>query len=218
MIDFLARWVQKTLTCAEIKIDSIVKLSLSTLFRRKYSSLTDVLSSLFRVSLTQAPTKEETRKQRLKITQLLAEQSSPESEKNHFSLFAIDCTSNPRIYACKVEDRIVTHMPNHIPGQKPITVGHEYSVLVHLPDDPMDRKLHWVVPLSTRRVESNQSGTEVGLSQLEEIVSATTFKDHFCVNVSDSAYSSRAWIIGTSEWSDVVHIARMRGNRKVYRR
>jgi len=136
---------------AETRIDSIVKLSLSPLFRRKYSSLTDVLSSLFRINLKQDPTKEEIRKQRLKITQLLAEECAPKSQENHFSLFAIDCTANPRVYARKIEDRVFTHAPNPIPGQKPITVGHQYSVSVHLPDDPVEQKLHWVVPLSTRR-------------------------------------------------------------------
>jgi hypothetical protein len=146
----------------------------------------------------------------------LAEACSPPLEKG-FALFAIDCTANPRIYADKVEDRTVVHAPNHVPGQKPITVGHEYSVLVHLPDEPAAREVHWVVPLSVRRVESNESGPQVGLTQLEEIANATVFKDHFCVNVSDAAYSSRQWTIGVNKWPHVVHIARMRGNRKVYR-
>jgi uncharacterized coiled-coil DUF342 family protein len=47
---------------AEINTTSIVKLSLSDLFRRKYSSITDVLDSLFRLNLKKAPTKEEARK------------------------------------------------------------------------------------------------------------------------------------------------------------
>ena len=58
---------------AETNATSIVKFSLSDLFRRKYSSLTDVLDSLFRTNLKLKPTKEEKEKQILKITQLLAE-------------------------------------------------------------------------------------------------------------------------------------------------
>ena len=202
---------------AETNANSVVKLSLSDLFRRKYSSLTDVLSSLFRVDLKQAPTSKEMREQAHRVTQLLAEECASPPQEKGFSLFAIDCTANPRIYADKVADRTVVHAPNHVPGQKPVTVGHEYSVLVHLPNQSTDRELHWVVPLSVRRVESNQVGPQVGLAQLEEISNATVFKDHFCVNVSDAAYSTRAWVIGVSKWSHVVHIARMRGNRKVYR-
>ena len=57
--------------------DSVVKLSLSDLFRRTYSSLTDVLSSLFRTNLKIPPTDEEKQKQAFKVTQLLAEKSQP---------------------------------------------------------------------------------------------------------------------------------------------
>jgi hypothetical protein len=202
---------------AETRADSVVKLSLSDLFRRKYSSLTDVLSSLFRTNLKIPPTIEERKEQTLRVTQLLAEECAPSSQENDFALFAIDCTANPRIYANKVEDRTTVHAPNHVPGQKPITVGHEYSVLVHLPNQAEDRELHWVVPLSTRRVESHQSGPQVGLAQLEEITNQTIFKNCFCVNVSDAAYSTKSWAIGVNKWPHVVQIARMRGNRKLYR-
>ena len=204
-------------TLAATAVDSVVKLSLSSLFRRKYSSLTDVLSSLFRTNLNAALTTEERQKQVIKVTQLLAEECAPNSNEGGFALFAIDCTANPRIYANKVKDRSIIHAPNHIPGQKPITVGHEYSFLVHLPNQTEDKELHWVVPLTVRRVESDQSGPQVGLLQLEEISNQTVFKSHFCINVADAAYSTRGWVIGVSKWPHVVHIARMRGNRKVYR-
>jgi DDE superfamily endonuclease len=204
-------------TVAATAVDSVVKLSLSSLFRRKYSSLTDVLSSLFRTNLKTAPTVEEKQVQTLKVTQLLAEECASGLDENGFVLFAIDCTANPRIYANKVNDRSIIHAPNHIPGQKPITVGHEYSVLVYLPNQMEDKELHWVVPLTVRRVESDQSGPQVGLLQLEEISNQTAFKNHFCISVADAAYSTRGWVIGVSKWPNVVHIARMRGNRKVYR-
>ena len=148
--------------------DSVVKLSLSDLFRRTYSSLTDVLNSLFRTNLKTLPTDEERQKQAFKVTQLLAEKCAPNPSEKDFVLFAIDCTANPRIYASKVEDRASVHAPNHVPGQKPITIGHEYSVLVYLPNRGEDRELHWVVPLSVRRVRSDQSGPRVGLKQLKK--------------------------------------------------
>lgn len=204
-------------TISATPVDSVVKLSLSHLFRRKYSSLTDVLSSLFRTHSKEIPTIEETRKQTLKVTQLLAEECAPGIDEDDFALFAIDCTANPRIYAKKVDDRSIIHTPNHIPGQKPITVGHEYSVVVHLPNHMEDKELHWVVPLMVRRVESHQSGPQVGLLQLEEISNQTVFKNHFCVSVADAAYSTRGWVVGVSKWPHVVHVARMRGNRKLYR-
>ncbi len=197
--------------------DSVVKLSLSDLFRRTYSSLTDVLSSLFRTNLKIPPTDEDKQKQALKVTQLLAEECASSLPKQSCALFAIDCTANPRIYASKVKDRTSVHAPNHVPGQKPITIGHEYSVLAYLPNGAEDRELHWVVPLSARRVRSDQSGPKVGLEQLEEIATQTNFKDHFCISVTDAAYSTKDWVIGVDKWPHVVQIARVRGNRKFFR-
>jgi hypothetical protein len=197
--------------------DSVVKLSLSDLFRRTYSSLTDVLSSLFRTNLKIPSIDEDKQKQAFKVTQLLAEECTSSSSKQDPVLFAIDCTANPRIYANKVKDRTNVHAPNHVPGQKPITIGHEYSVVAYLPNETEDRELHWVVPLSVRRVRSDRSGPQVGLQQLEEIVTQTNFKSHFCISVTDAAYSTKDWIIGVNRWSHVVQIARVRSNRKFFR-
>jgi DDE superfamily endonuclease len=197
--------------------DSVVKLSLSNLFGRTYSSITDVLSSLFRANLKIPPTDEEKTAQTLKITQLLAEEYASSALQKDLALFAIDCTANPRIFADKVKDRTMVHAPNHVPGQKPITVGHEYSVLVYLPDREEDKEKHWVVPLSVKRVESRQSGPKVGLLQLEEITNHTMFKSRFCISVTDAAYSTKDWVIGVDKWPHVIQIARVRGNRKFFR-
>jgi hypothetical protein len=103
------------------------------------------------------------------------------------------------------------------PKTEVITIGHEYSVLVYLPNRPEDRELHWVVPLSVRRVRSDQSGPQVGLKQLEDIANGTDFKAHFCISVTDAAYSTRDWVIGVNKWPHVVQIARVRSNRKFFR-
>lgn len=98
----------------------------------------------------------------------MEEECASSDLQNGIALFAIDCTADPGIYADKVRDRTIVHAPNHVPGQKPITVGHEYSVLVYLPHREEEKEKHWVVPLSVKRVESHQSGPDVGLIQLEE--------------------------------------------------
>jgi hypothetical protein len=197
-------------TAAEVASSSVVKLSLSSLFRRSYSSITDVLSNVF----TPLPTKT-SEEQALAVTQLLAEEAPPTI--GAFSLFAIDCTANPRIYSEKVIDRSVVHAPNHVPGQKPITVGHEYSVIVHIPDEPVDRDRHWVIPLSVKRVASSASGPQVGLLQFKQIATQTQFRDCFCVDVADAAYSTGEWLAGIADLHNAVHIARLRGNRTLFR-
>jgi hypothetical protein len=200
---------------AEDSSTSIVKISLSSLFRRTYSSITDVLDSLFKSGPETNPNVTTRADQALAVTRLLVEEI-PEPQ-GAFVQFAIDCTAHPRLYAKKVSDRGIVHAPNHVPGQKPITVGHAYSVLVHIPDYPTDRKLHWVMPLSVRRVSTKEMGTRVGLAQFAYIVTQPTLRDRLCVNVSDTAYSHRDWLIGIHNFPNAVNIARLRGNRLLYR-
>lgn len=202
---------------AEGPADSVVKLSLSSLFRRKYSSLTDVLNSMFRVNLKRPPRETERAASTRQITQLLAQECAPGPAAVKSCTFVIDCTADPRIYADKVKDRTIVHAPNRVPHQKPITVGHEYSVLAYLPSDEEDQALHWLVPLSVKRVQSYQTGPEVGLEQLEEILHKTVFKDYLCISLGDAAYSTSAWAVKVYEWENSIHISRMRSNRKVYR-
>src|SRR3989338_1592525 len=199
----------------EPNFKSTVKLSLSDLFRRQYSSLTDVLDSLFRSNLKNPPREEDTQKHTPKIMELLAEACPPSQKK--FSLFAVDCTANPRIFADKLSDRTMVHAPNHVPGQKPITVGHEYSTLVHLPDNPLDRRQHWVIPLSVQRVASHETGAQTGFAQFKKVVSETAFKGKLCVMVADAAYSTKESLEALSQCPDAVLGARMRGNRKVFK-
>src|SRR5271169_6407176 len=111
---------------AESSPESIVKASLSPLFRRQYPSITDVADNMFRNKAEENPSEEKALEEHCKISRLLAKNCPPPGERG-FTLLATDCTAKPRIFASKVTDRAVVHAPNHIPGQKPITIGHEYS-------------------------------------------------------------------------------------------
>lgn len=137
--------------------ESVVKISLSDLFRRTYSSITDVIDNMFRREAEQNPNEHDFREDQLKITELLTEQCEISGNRG-FVLLATDCTAKPRIYAKTVTDRSIVHAPNHVPGQKPITVGHEYSLVVFIPEDTRDRRAHWTFPLSIKRVHSHEKG------------------------------------------------------------
>ena len=45
----------------------------------------------------------------------------------------------------KLIDRTITHAPNPAPGNKPIAVGHQYSVIAGLPDAQEAAKKHWIL-------------------------------------------------------------------------
>lgn len=114
------------------KADSVVKLSLNPLFRREYSSITDVIDNF-----PEFVEKEELRDadarpqlEQKKLYRLIAKLCAEPSEKRPFRLFAVDCSSNPRPYAKKLTDRSSVYAPNQVPGNKPIAIGHQYANLV----------------------------------------------------------------------------------------
>lgn len=196
--------------------DSVVKVSLSPLFRRQYPSITDVVDNMFRRKAEKNPSEEELQEEYLKISQVLANECPPPGRRG-FTLLATDCTAKPRIYSSKVADRTIVHAPNHITGQKPITIGHEYSLVVYLPEDEADRNAHWTCPLSVQRVRSHETGPQVGFEQLRMLMTRAAFQHELCVHVADAAYSTKYWLVNGAPIANLIHVSRLRSNRALYR-
>src|SRR5207244_657319 len=87
---------------------------------------------------------------------LLSEQCPP-LEKRSFHLFAVDCTSNERLFSPTLLDRspVYTARPT-VPSNKPMTIGHQYSVVAYLPEKPSQQTPPWVIPLSSERVSTEE--------------------------------------------------------------
>ena len=96
--------------------NSIVQLSNSDFFRREYSSITDAIGD----GLPHADWDG--------ITKLVCKYSIEEKQETP-NCFLLDCTSGSRPFANKLADRTIVHASNPAPGNKPICVGHQYSVL-----------------------------------------------------------------------------------------
>ena len=154
----------------------------------------------------------------LKIARLVAPYL-PQPRQRPYWLLATDVTSQPRPFAPTVRDRSIVYQANLIAGNKPITVGHEYSSLVFLPEAETGVAPSWVVPLAVRRVPSEADKELVGNAQIKALLEDPNlpFAEHFCVNVGDTSYSKPACLYGTREHDLLVSIARLRGNRVLYR-
>jgi hypothetical protein len=192
--------------------NSVVKMSLSNLFPRHHTSIYHAIDDLFRSPGRKA---EDTEKQmQLKhgqLTEIFAKEC-PKPIEDRFFLLGTDCTSHPRVFAKKLEDRTMVHAPNKVAGA-PVTIGHQYSIVACLPAKAAGVASTWVHPLSVERVKSSEIGTTVGLKQLSNIVQGDHFKGHLCVHVADAAYSAASYIKGAEQLEDVVQILRLRGNR-----
>ena len=191
------------LTGAGHKSKSVVQLSQAHCFQRQYSSITDAISD--GLPHTQWD----------KITTLIYQSTfSDTSQKIH--RFVLDCTSNPRPFAKKLPDRTITHAPNPAPSNKPICVGHQYSVVALLPDNTEAAKKHWVVPLSAQRVQSDQKGNEVGMEQVKNLIDALDLKDHLSLSIGDSLYGTQACRVAVAKKDNWVHLFRLNSTRNVF--
>lgn len=197
---------------------AVVELSLSPLFRREYSSVYDAIDNLF---VPSAPEKavQEQRKHEQGLLRLIAEFLSRPQRRKYW-LFGTDVTYLSRQFADTLADRTFVHCPNTIKGNKPVTIGHDYSILSCLPEKVNSDSPPWVVPLIVRRVQSTEKATQVGAEQIAAVVLDETlpFKDALSVLVEDSAYSGRSHLGSVAIHLDLISVIRFPGNRVVYRK
>jgi hypothetical protein len=105
-----------------------------------------------------------------------------------------------------------------VAANKPITIGHQYSVAVYLPEKLSPQSPPWVVPLSSKRVSTKDNNTQVGMKQMSTLIqTGRPFKEQLCVLVADSAYSTPDCLCEVSKNENQVHISRLRNNRSLPR-
>ena len=205
---------------------SPVELSLNPVFRRAHPSIFDAVenfsppipalpnSAADRESSTPNASRPEQEQQMIR----LISSTIPPLDKRPYHLFAVDVTSNPRPFARTLKDRVFTHSANPIEGNRPVTIGHPYSVLAYIPEkrNPADPK--WVVPLSARRVDSKSLETVVGGDQIKNLMEdpELLFHGDLVVEVADSKYSARQHVSKTARIVNLIDIVRSAGNRTFY--
>ena len=198
---------------------SVVESSLSPFFRREYSSVHDAIAYLFQ------PTKpekadEERRASEQKWVRMIAPYL-PESQRRKFWLLGTDVVSIPRPFARTLADRTFVHQPNTLRGNKPVTIGHDYSHLVFFPEKTNADAPPWVVPMIVRRVHSDEKATGVGAEQIDALMKDETlpFHEKLCVHVADSVYSAVTYLgpVAVEGHRNLVNVVRSRSNRGFYR-
>jgi len=183
---------------------SVVELSLHSLFRRHYTALYKAIAGC---PLNDAQLAE------------LAASTLPHPQRRRYWLFGVDVTPQARLYAVTLEDRSFVYRPTIIKGNKPVTLGHCYSLVASLPEEDVGQTTTWVVPLALQRVGSHQDKELVGARQMEALLSNPELPFHaaLCVEVADSSYSKPDYLHANRRHTNLVSITRVRGNRTFYR-
>jgi hypothetical protein len=196
---------------------SVVELSQNVAFRREYSSVHDAIDNLFQASSAEKAV-EERQQLEQKLMSVIGS-NLPKPTQRKYWLFAQDGTPVPRLFAPTLEDRSYVYQPNAMRGNKPVTIGHQYSGLVYLPERESAVDPAWVVPLSLQRVPSAAQSTGVGASQIGALLTneALPFHKELCVLVVDSTYSVVPFLGKITQYENAVTVARARSNRVFYR-
>jgi hypothetical protein len=189
--------------CSNPNARSVVEYSLTPCFRRSYSTIFKAIAEMTWDENT--------------IARLLAT-CMPQPQARPFRLLGVDVTSQPRPFAQTLADRGLVYQPNTVKGNKPITIGHQYSTVAVLPEAEAGVSSSWVIPLLTRRVSTDEDKELVGAEQVDSLLkdSRLPFGRDLCVEVGDTSYSKPAYLHANRHHRHLVTIARVRGTRTFY--
>lgn len=190
--------------CSNPDARSVVEYSLTPCFRRSYSTIFKAINEM--------------EMDEMAIAHLLAPYL-PRPQQRPFWLVGTDVTPQPRQFAYTLADRGMVYQPNPIQGNKPVTIGHQYSTTVLLPEAEEGTSPSWVIPLMTSRVTTDEDKELVGSGQISALLkdSKLPFGQSLCVDVSDTSYSKPACLHANRHQPHLVTIARIRGTRVLYR-
>ena len=152
---------------------SLADLSLSPVFRRKWSSIYEAL--------------QDSRPQRQKLMQLYIKQIPAEGRP----LLAGDHTNWSRPDAVTLQERTYEHSGTSIAGNKPITVGQGYSTIAWIPEDSGS----WALPLRHERITSWENPIEKAVWQLKQVCEHLPTRP---ISVWDSEYGCAPFILKTA--------------------
>ena len=189
--------------CSNPEARSVVEYSLTPCFRRSYSTIFKAINEMGWDEATTA--------------RLLAPYL-PRPRERPFWLLGSDVTPQSRQFAYTLPDRGMVYQPNAIKGNKPITVGHQFSTTVLLPEAEAGLSASWVIPMMTRRVTTREDKELVGSEQINALLEdpQLPFGQSFCVDVGDTSYSKPACLHAKRHHPNLVSIARLRGTRVFY--
>ena len=197
---------------------SPVELSLSPLFRREYSALYKGIQELSLTTQTDSTEAIKSQKEQIEARILAIAELIPTPQQKQFYLWALDVTPLPRPYAKTLEERTIIYQPNTIKGNKPINIGHSYSVLTALPEKEETGQIPWAIPLTVNRVKSSSTGKQVGSQQLKQILTNENlpWSNHLSVVVVDSDYSAKTFLAEQEQHPNLLVVTRVRSNRVFY--
>ena len=189
--------------CSNPTATSVVELSQTACFRRSYSSLFKAIDEWCEPKM---------------LLPHLLQPYLPTPRQRSFWLLLVDVTAQPRPYGQTVADRSMVYQPTVVKGNKPVTIGHQYSSVVLGLEPEAENSDSWVLPLLTQRVATSQDKEMVGSRQIDALLDdpQLPFGQDLCVEAVDSSYSKPDYLYAHRHYPNLVTIARIKNNRTLY--
>ncbi len=176
------------------QVSSPVAVSESPLFRRKYSSIYDVMLE-GEIEVEQ-------------LQDLLVACQPAESERiAGYEVYAVDATPNERMAAETLPDRGALKAQQ----KEPVRYGHKYSWLVRL----VQAGTSWTAPLDVRRVSTQSTDAKSGAQQVQALARRNP---HLKVIVTDSRYRDRHFLGVFAHLANTYALVRLQNNQKLSER
>jgi hypothetical protein len=172
-------------------VSSPVAVSESSLFRRKFSSIYDVMLE-GEIEVEQ-------------LQDLLVACQPAESETMAgYEVYAVDATPNERMAAETLPDRGALKAQQ----KEPLRYGHKYSWLVRL----VQAGTSWTAPLDVRRVSTQSTDTKSGAEQVQALARRNP---HLKVIAIDSRYRDRHFLGVFAQLENTYALVRLQNNQKL---
>jgi hypothetical protein len=196
---------------------SVVELSLSPAFRRGHASVFDAIDAFFAPTDFRIDAEAECAKLEQRLRRVVADLVPGPTDERPFWLGAVDALPISRRSAPTLYDRSYVHEADGIPGRRPVTIGHEYSLATALPPR-RSGQAPWVVPLSIRRVSWHHTAQQLTAQQVAATSSDPDLPWHedLVVWVADSNYCASSFLAPVEACASAVTITRLRTNRVLY--
>lgn len=190
--------------CSNENARSVVELSLTPCFRRGHDALYKGIAEFEWEANHLAK---------------LVKEHVPKPKELPFWLMGIDVTPYPRRYAYTLADRQMVYEPALVKGNKPVTMGHQFSTVGLLPEIEAGVTASWIVPLATGRVASKADKEMTGSTQIGKLLEdeQMPWHDELTVEVVDSSYSKKLYLCTNRQHDKLVTVSRVASNRVFYR-
>lgn len=116
-----------------------------------------------------------------------------------------------------LEDKTYIYVPNNkVAGNKPLSVGYQVSA-IHIGE----ARSHWSLPLSMRRVGTDQGAIECAVGQIDQLFDPQTGilplrEGQLVLNDADTGYAHPAYVAPLHRHEDLVNIIRLRSGSKIW--